>query len=141
MQASFAYNSNTYTYYVDKVTISDNTSGRQERLISGDMDTDIQDIEFYFSIVGVWEQVSASDKSANALWLDSKTYDITLNPDTSQSTTLVVVPDLSHSPVFSDTTRGVYLETVELRFISKSVYQPTDSVATGLAALRGHYQY
>ena len=111
------------------------------------MDTDFQDIAFLTSLItGVWEQVGASSKSANALWLDALGgAEITFNPDAIQTTTTsyIVVPDISHSArFFTDAIKGVYLETVELRFISKSRrIKPTDSVATGLAALRPHYQY
>jgi len=141
MQCSFTYSSTTYTYYVDQVMIKPRATGRQERLISGDIDEDLHDIEFLITIKGLWEQVGASTKSANALWLDLLGgADATFKSDTADSTSYIVKADFNHSPSFVETTKGTYKEAVELRLISKSVYQETDSVATGIAGMRPHYE-
>ena len=127
---------------VDSLSIDTVVTGRQERLISGDMDSEFHDVEYRISISGVWEQVGASSKSANALWLDALGgAEITFKSNTDDSTSYIIVPDLSHAARFSGVTRGVQLETADLRFISKSVYQEDDSISTGIAALRPHYQY
>lgn len=140
MKCSFAYSSNTYTYYVDVASIRIVADGDQARAISGDMDTDVRDIELRISISGMWEQVGASTKPANDLWLDALGgAEITFKSDTADSTSFIVVPDITHSPEFVITKRGTYLESVELKFISKSVYQEDDSVITGLADMRPHY--
>lgn len=115
-------------------------TGRQERLISGDLDQDIHDIEFMISVKGIWEQDGASDKSANALWLDLLGgAEATFVSDTDVATSYLVKPDISHSPRFVSVSRGTYAEMIELRFISKSVYQEDDSVATGIAGMRPHF--
>ena len=88
------------------------------------------------------EQVGASTKSANALWLDAiGGAEITFKSDVDDSTSYIIVPDLSHVARFSSVVRGVQLEAADLRFISKSVYQEDASTSTGIAALRPHYQY
>ena len=113
--------------------------GAQERLISGDMDTDIHDIELRISVKGIFEQVGASDKSANELWLDLMgNASVTFNSDTDSSTTYTVIPDISHSPKFVDTTKGTYKESVELKLISLSTYQETDATISGVAGFRPH---
>ena len=140
MQCSFTYSATTYTYYVDKVSILPRVKGRQERLISGDMDQDFHDIEFVISIIGMFEQVGASTKSANALWLDSLGgAEPAFKSDTDDSTSYTVMPDLSHSPEFVSTMAGTYKETVILKFIGKSVYQEDAATSTGIADMRPHY--
>ena len=142
MKCSFTYSATTYTYYVDSVSVTPVTTGRQERLISGDMDSEFHDIEFQISVSGIWEQDGASSKSANALWLDALGgAEMTFKSDTDVSTSYTVVADLDHSPSFVQAVKGTYLEAVELRFISKSVYQEDASAATGVAGMRPHYQY
>lgn len=138
MTSSFEYTvaASTKTYYTDSVRIQAIVDGDQQRLISGDMDQDIRDIAFRVTVKQVWEQVGASDKQPQQVWLDllAET-NIVFKPDVSQDGSFVIVPDLSHTATFMATTLGTYLERVELRFISKSTYQPTDTVATDLAAL------
>ncbi len=138
MTSSFEYTvaATTRTYYSDAVELSARVDGDQQRLISGDMDQDIRDIEILVTVKQVWEQSGASDKAPGALWLDllAKT-NIIFKPDTSESCEFVIVPDLSHTPTFVATIKGTYLETIELRFISKSVYQPADAVMTNLVAM------
>lgn len=142
MKCSFTYSATTYTYWVDSVSIAPVVTGEQERLISGDMDTNVHDIEYQIRVTGIFEQDGASTKSANQLWLDALGgAEIAFKSDTDDSTSYIVTPVLSHSPAFVEAANGVYREAVELRFVSKSVYQETDSVSTGLAALRPHYQY
>lgn len=138
MNSSFEYTvaATTRTYYSDVVQLALRIDGDQQRLISGDIDQDIRDIEILVTVKQVWEQSGASDKSPGALWLDlAAGTNIVFKPDTSGSCEFVVVPDLSHTPTFVATIRGTYLETIELRFISKSVYQPADAVMTNLVAL------
>lgn len=140
MNCSFTYSSTTYTYYVDEVTITPRVTGSQSRLISGGMDSDFQDIEFQIVVRGVFEQVGASGKSANQIWLDALGgAAIAFSSDTDDGTSYNVVADYSHSPVFVDTGRGTYREAVELRFFSSSVYQEDHSTSTAIAGLRPHF--
>jgi hypothetical protein len=104
------------------------------------MDQDFHDIEFQITVRGLFEQVGASSKSANQLWLDALGgAAISFKSDTDDSTTYAVVPDFQHSPMFVETGRGTYKETVELRFFSGSVYQEDDTAATGVAGMRPHF--
>ena len=140
MKCSFTYSATTYTYYVDRVTITPRVTGRQERLISGDMDQDFHDIEFLISIKGIWEQDGASTKNVNDLWLDLiGGADVAFKSDTDDTTSYTVVPDIRHSPKFVEVARGTHKETVELKLISKSVYQEDASVVTGVADMRPHF--
>lgn len=125
---------------MDVLSIVPKVTGRQERLISGDMDQDMNDIEYKISVSGMWEQVGASTKSVNDLWLDLLGgAEVTLLSDTDESTSYIVVPDFGHSPAFVETASGTYKESVELRLISKSVYQEDDAVSTGIADMRPHF--
>lgn len=115
-------------------------TGRQERLISGDLDQDFQDIEYQISVKGIWEQVGASTKPVNDLWLDLLGgAEVTFKSDTSDSTSYIVMPDLGYRPRFVEVAKGTHKESVELRMISKSVYQEDDSTSTGIADMRPHY--
>ena len=140
MQCSFTYSSTTYTYYVDVLSVAPVVTGRQERLISGDLDQDFNDIEYRISVSGIWEQVGASTKNVNDLWLDLLGgAEVTFKSDTDDSTSYIVMPDFGHSPAFVDVAKGTYKEAVELRLISKSVYQEDDSTSTGIADMRPHF--
>ena len=125
---------------MDEIDIDMPTTGRQERLISGDMDQDFQDLEFVIELKGIFEQVGASNKSANQLWLDLiGGAEVTFKSDTDDSTSYIVVPDLKRSFKVKKVSKGTHKESVQIPLISKSVYQEDDSVSTGVADMRPHY--
>lgn len=138
MNSSFEYTvaGSTRTYFSDNVKIDLRIDGDQQRLISGDLDQDIRDIELIVTVKQVWEQVSGTDNRPTQMWLDllAET-NIVFKPDTGEDGSFVIVADITHPATFLATIKGTKLETVALKFRSLSVYQPTDTVMTDLAAI------
>ena len=127
-----------YKYYTDELKIFPRVRGSQRRLITGAMDTEVRDIELLVTFKGVFEQEdTAALKSPGTLWMDNLLDgdDVHFYPDGSDtSLTFDVVPDISHLFTLISIKKGVHLEGRELRMISSSVYQPSDSVITDLIA-------
>lgn len=143
MTSAFKYTSGptTRTYYSDLVSVAFRINGQQRRLLSGDMETQVHDLEVLVTVGGVFEQTGADDKSAGQVWLDLLAgTEIEFQPDTDGTDpAMIVVPDLSHVYTAVAIQKGHHMEGTELRLISKSTYQPADSAITNLEALRPSY--
>ena len=138
MTSSFTYTTGSAEkkYLSNGVEIGLIINGEQVRLIDGVLDQDVRDIAITLDVSTIWEQVDASDKSPGQLWLDLLNgSEITFKPDSDESVSFIILPDLDHVPTVVAISTGIYLETVALRFLSKSTYQPTDSTLTGLVGL------
>lgn len=138
MQFSFTYDSNTYTYLADVVEIDEQVNGEQRRLMDGTMDNNFHDLEYAIQIKGIMEQVPGNTKSANALWHDLLAgADAVFESEAGSGVSYSVVPVYGRRRVVQ-TIKGTYKESVVFRLVSTAVYQPADSVPTGVAGLMPH---
>lgn len=141
MTSSFTYTtgSTERKYYTDDVKIDLLIAGEQARLIDGTLDQDVREITFRVTVKQVWEQSGASDKRPVEMWLDMLGGEvITFKPDSSESASFIIYPDLSHIATAIALKKGTHTREVALRFLSKSSYQYNDSAMTSIAALMTH---
>jgi hypothetical protein len=141
MTSSFTYTSGsvTHTYLSDEVRCEIVIDGEQGRTIAGTLAQEVRDVFLRITVRGVWEPASVgATKSPNQIWLDLLAgSEVKFRPDTSGTDPdIIILPDLEHNLTLFATRRGTALEATELRFISKSTYQPTDTAITRVSGLK-----
>jgi hypothetical protein len=140
MTSSFTYTTGptTHTYLSDDVTVELIADAEQGRTIAGTLAQEVRDLFLRITVRAVWEPSGAGTKSPNQIWLDLLAgTEIKFRPDTTGTDPdIIIKPDLSHNLTLFATKRGTPLESTELRFLSYSVYQPTDTAVTRISALK-----
>lgn len=140
MNSSFTYTSGptTHTYLSDEVRVEIVVDGEQGRTIAGTLAQEVRDVFLRVYVRAVWEPSGTATKSPNQIWLDLLGgTEVKFQPDTSGTDPdIIIMPDLSHNLTLFATRRGTPTENTELRFISKSTYQPTDTAITRISALK-----
>lgn len=143
MTSSFTYTTGpvTHTYLSDEVRCEIIVDGEQGRTIAGTLAQEVRDLYLRITVRAVWEKSGTATKSPNQIWLDLLNgSEVKFRPDTTATDPdIIIMPDLSHNLTLFATKRGTALEFTELRFLSKSVYQPTDTAITRVSALKPYF--
>lgn len=140
MTSSFTYTSGptTHTYLSDEVACEIVIDGEQGRTIDGTLAQEVRDVFLRITVRAVWEPSGTATKSPNQIWLDLLAgTEVKFRPDTSGTDPdIIILPDITHNLTLFATRRGTALEATELRFLTKSTYQPTDTAITRVSGLK-----